>query len=245
MVMFLSRVRRFFLLLPVVYILSLVGIAVARSQVRHSVMNGVALRQTSELEDSSNQSKSSNVHLQQFERVEFKGGVPVWSVKANDARYFPGEAVTIVNQPTLRIYRNKEDDVVLMGDVARLSIMGSTLLDARMDGNVSGDLGDGIHFTTTQGSYQVKDRIFTTKEPMSVQGSGFEVSGDGFVFHIDSGLMEFLSKVNSKFQPGASAPKGFGAAKGLLSAAKVGEKPAQAMASVKDRQSVNKSSGRE
>ena len=87
--MFLSRVRRFFLLLPVVYILSLVGIAVARSQVRHSVMNGVALRQTSELEDSSNQSKSSNVHLQQFERVEFKGGVPVWSVKANDARYFP------------------------------------------------------------------------------------------------------------------------------------------------------------
>ena len=217
MLSLLGRYRKIFLFLPGMYILLLVGIAVARSQVRHSVMNGVSLIESQNEAQGGNEVRSSNVHLQQFERVEFKMGTPVWSVRASDARYFPGEAVTIVNQPVLRIYRNKEDDVVLSGDVARLNILGSNLLDARMDGNVAGDLGNGIHFQTTQGSYQVKDRIFLTHEPMTVQGQGFEVSGVGFVFHIESGFMEFLNKVASTFRSGAVAPSGLGSLPGASS----------------------------
>lgn len=207
-VQLLSRFRLLFLALPLLYVLVLAGIALARSHSRHSVVRGAAFVEASSEKPSGDaESTGSNVHLEHFERVEFKGGAPIWSVKASDAHYFPLDAVTIVNQPVLRIYRNKEDDVVMKGDVARLAVQGSALLEARMDGHVGGELGSGITFLTTQGDYQVKDRVFRTREQMSIQGTGFEVSGDGFIYHFDTGVMEFEHKVLSVFKSGAVPPK--------------------------------------
>ncbi len=215
MLAFLRKFRLFFLAVPVIYIIVLAGVALARSSARRSVVTGFRFQ-----EDNSGGSASSavnnsvsNVHLEQFERVEFRAGNPLWSVKAKDARYYPAESVTLVNEPTLRIYRNREEDVSISGDAARLNIAGSALNQARMDGNVRGSLGGGVTFQTTQGNYNVTNKTFETREQMVVLGQGFEVSGMGFVIHLESGAMEFQQRVSSVFRSGAVAPKalpGFG-----------------------------------
>ena len=200
--------RRLFLVVPLAYLLVLLFVAVQRSSARTSVLEASAGAHTSSGAVSDQLGAvSSRVQLDQFHRVEIKEGRPVWEISAKDAKYYPREFVTHVNEAKLKIFRDKEGDIEVRSAAARLYLGGTALTRAVLDGDIKITIENGMKVSTQSAEFDAAARVFSAPGEVSVSGDGFDVSGNEFRFDVEQGLFTFANNVRCVFNSGASVPK--------------------------------------
>ncbi len=201
--------RNIFLAVPVVYVLVFAGIAFSRSSARASVLSAGLMKNSalSPLPSASATGVDSRVQLEDFKRVEIKGGKATWEVEARDAKFYPLESVIHVNEAALKIFRDKESTVGVLAAAARLYRGDAALTKASLDGNIRIDLGDGLSIETEAADFNAQERVFEAAGKVSVIGKGFSIEGEGFRFFVESGIVSFSRNVRCSFKEGASIPK--------------------------------------
>ncbi len=127
-------VQRAFLVIMGSFILLLIMLVFFRSVDRHSLVS----------HDSGDEPRSaaaavsggSELHLQEFHRVEVKNGKKMWEVRATDAKYFPADSIVHVNDAEVMVYQAKGEPVGFRARSARLLLAGDSLQSAELEGNV-------------------------------------------------------------------------------------------------------------
>ena len=200
-----------FLLIPLLYVAAMGSVVVSRSGSRRSVIEasgalGVGSAATAAAKESAG--NGSQVQMQDFHRVEIKAGKPVWEVRARDAKYFPQEMVTHVNEASLVVFRQEESPVTIESRAARLNLAGQSLHHASLEGAVSIKVGESFALTTEVADYDVTDRRVVAPGEARIEGKGFEVEGSGLTYDVDTETLTIARDVRCTFQPNAEVPKG-------------------------------------
>jgi LPS export ABC transporter protein LptC len=208
--MILRRVlQKIFLAVPILYLLSLSGIAFFRSSQRRSVVStGVNSGMSQSGALSEQVTSVSKVQLEEFHRVEVKHGKPIWEIRAKDAKYYPQDFVTHVNGAQLTIFREKHQDVHVNSEAAKLYLGTGTLVRAVLDGNIEIAVEDGLQVKTQSAEFDAAHKIFTASGDVEISGKGFQVRGKNFRYAVDSGLLSFAEDVHCVFQSDAEVPRG-------------------------------------
>lgn len=195
-----NRLQRFFLLFGVLFVLSLLASIIVRSVLRPSTLR------STESEAGLTQS-SSQLHLQEFNRVQVKEGKPVWEIKAKDAKYFTQENITQVSQPDLLVHRQKDEPLRLKGKLAKLVLDGEALKRAEVEGSVAVDLNQTTTMKTESGTYTTDTQLLTAPGAVYIVGRGFIVQGKGMTFAVESEELTLHSDVSTMFEQGARPSK--------------------------------------
>ncbi len=201
----------FFLLIPLLYVAAMGSVVVSRSGSRRSVIEASgALGSTSSATSVAKESagNASQVQMQDFHRVEIKAGKPVWEVRARDAKYFPQEMVTHVNEASLTVFRDEGAPVKIDSRAARLNLAGQSLHHASLEGAVSIKVGDSFALSTEVADYDVTDRVVAAPGAARIEGKGFEVEGTGLTYDVESETLTIAHDVRCVFQPNAEVPRG-------------------------------------
>ena len=196
-----------FVVIPLAYLITLTSIAFYRSSQRHSVVNFGDFTGGAQSGIVSEQANSlSKLTLEDFHRVEVKHGRTVWEVRAKDAKYYPQDFVTHVNSAELTIFREKQDDVVVKSDAAKLYMGGATLSRAVLDGNIHIAGDNGLQVKTQAAEFDAAAKVFSADGSVNISGTGYEVNGQGFRYAVESGLLTFARDVHCRFDSGAKMP---------------------------------------
>jgi len=204
-----ANLQAIFIAIPFVYLVFLSGLVVYRSSTRTSVLsNGNAFTGSvgEELADVST-GASSKVQLEEFHRVEIKSGKVVWEVNAKDAKFYPQDAVIHVNGVALRVFDDKHENVDVEAETAKLYRSDTSLNKAVLEGNIRINLGGGMSVLTESAEFDAQERLFHSLGKVEIEGEGFHVSGEGFRFYLDSGILSFAQDVHCRFEKGAEIPK--------------------------------------
>ncbi len=206
------NIQRFFLIAGIGYLLFLFIFAFYKSSARKSLLSNKLFADyaASDLSQSGDNSTFSKLQLQDFHRQEVHDGKTVWEISARDAKYYPFEAVTHVNDLKLQIFSFKKDqkDVKVFAKSARLYLEGSNLLRASLDGSIVIQVGDNFELKTEGAEFDAKKKLFTAKAEVAIVGNGFSVKGADLSYPVDGEILTLNKNVNCEFQPGAELPKG-------------------------------------
>ena len=200
-----------FLLIPLLYVAAMGSVVLSRSGSRRSVieasgaLGSVAGSNAVAKESIGN---GSQVQIQEFHRVEIKEGKPVWEVRARDAKYFPQEMVTHVNEASLVVFREESTPVTIDSRAARLNLSGQSLQHASLEGAVNIKVGDSFALSTEVADYSVVDRRVFAPGEVKISGKGFEVEGEGLTYDVDSEALTIAHNVRCTFHPNAEVPRG-------------------------------------
>lgn len=205
-----SRLQKIFILLPSAYLLTLLFIAVQRSSARSSVLEGSPSSAAVSSGALSDQLGSivSRVQLEEFHRIEIKEGKPVWEVHAKDAKYYPREFVTHVNDASLKIFREKDGDISVRSAAARLYLGGTTLTKAILDGNIQIESAKQFAISTESAEFDALARVFRANGEVRIAGQGFDVRGRDFTYEVETGVLTLRHEVRCVFEQGAGIPQG-------------------------------------
>jgi LPS export ABC transporter protein LptC len=197
--------QKCFLAATATFLLILIITVIFRSNTRRSVLSesratdsGAAF---AELEET-----GTRVHLQDFHRVEVKEGRPVWEVKAKDAQYFAQEGVTHINDSAVVVYRPDRSAVRINAASAKLYMSEESIERAELEGNVVVNLGESVTVTTDMAVYQARTRKIVAPGRVSIDGKGYEVTGERLSLDLDSQLGTLSERVTSRFAPKAELP---------------------------------------
>ena len=206
----LRRTQIGFLVFGIMFFLYLVGSSLLTSRDRLSLSMINTLSSTGEQTVISHHDGDdvSKLRIQDFHRLEVKDGRPVWEIRARDANYFHLQATTHVNDATVTVYRPKQRPVTIHADVGRLTINGSTLLGAVLEGHVSVAVEDSLTAEAQHAEYQATSRVITAPDLVKINGNGYLVSGEGMEMQIDTENITIRRNVISHFDPGAKVPAG-------------------------------------
>ncbi len=150
---------------------------------------------------------SSKLRLQDFHRVEVKGGRSVWEVKAKDARYYPSRNVTHVNDADVVIYRSADSSVRITSRAAKLHLSENALDRAELEGSVLVVLDDGVTIDTEYAVYDAATQEINAPGRVVIKGEGYQVEGIGLDVEIDNEIVKLSDRVYSAFEPDAKAPR--------------------------------------
>ncbi len=207
-----KRARLFFISLGVVFILALTSVVLSRSRERRSIIGlegSLGADSPTQSSQSGELSQSgSELHLQDFHRVEVKDGVPAWEIRAKDARYFAEAGLTHVNDATVTIFRDKRSKIMLRSNAAKLYLQGQALQKAEMEGGIQVLIDNSLQVRTEFAAYDSVKGEITSPDKVEITGSGFELRGVGMVIKVDSREISLLEEVDSSFKPGAKIPGG-------------------------------------
>ena len=206
----LRRAQIGFLVFGVLFFLYLVASALLSSRDRLSLSSINTLSSTGEQSVIAHNDGDdvSKLRIQDFHRLEVKDGRPVWEIRARDANYFHLQATTHVNDATVTVYRPKQRSVTIHADVGRLSINGSTLLAAVLEGHVTVAVEDSLTAEAQHAEYQATSRVITAPDQVKIVGNGYQVSGEGMEMQIDTENIKIQRNAVSRFDPGAKVPAG-------------------------------------
>lgn len=142
----------------------------------------------------------SKIHLQEFHRVEVKDGVPIWEVKAEEAKHFPEENLIHVNKAYLKIYRKGESPVEISSKAARLFADATSLKTAVLEGDISVKIDTSLEVDAQLATFDVSSQLITAPDSVKVRGPGYEIEGDGMKFLVDKRQFELARNVRSRFE---------------------------------------------
>lgn len=198
--------RRFFVVFPIVYLAILGVLAFEHSGVRRSVLrNGTDTAATESVAEQTSP-VSSHVQLQTFHRMEIRDGKPAWEIRASEAKYYPEERVTHVNNAHLQLYREKGEQIVVDAASAKLYLAGEGVLRAILEGKTDISSGDRMSLHTNGATFDSVRGEFSTESEVAVSGQGFEIQGERLRYILATGVLTFDGHVRSKFEPGAQMP---------------------------------------
>jgi LPS export ABC transporter protein LptC len=196
-----SFVQRSFVLIGLIFLVSL-GVSVAyRSITRRSIFGGPGTGQAA------GTGTSSQLHLQDFSRVEVKDGRQIWQVKATDAKYYAQEDLTHVHNAKLTVYREKQPPVFIEARTAKLHLDGESLKRADLEGSISVSLRDGLKLVTEEASYDAGKGTVTSASRVDISGEGIRIVGIGMRLWVETEVFELLDEVDSQFEQGATVPR--------------------------------------
>ncbi len=152
--------------------------------------------------------EASEVHLQEFHRVEVKEGKPAWEIHAREARFFPDQKLTHVNDASLTIYRAKNSFVGMRSKAAKLFMNGTSLSKADLEGDVVVSIDDSVFTQTDFATYDVQTGLVKAPGHVSINGSGFEIKGTGLEAIVENHEMTLQDNVTSRFDSWADVPEG-------------------------------------
>jgi LPS export ABC transporter protein LptC len=154
---------------------------------------------------------SGKLRLQDFHRVEVKGGRSVWEVKAKDARYYPSRKVTHVNDADVVIYRGADSSVRITSRAAKLHLDETSLDRAELEGSVLVALDSDVTIETEYAVYDAAIQEITAPGKVVIKGEGYQVEGVGLDVEIDNEIVKLSDRVYSVFEPDAKSPRSFDA----------------------------------
>lgn len=198
--------RRFFLIFPFLYLAALILLAAEHSGARRSVLDGGTDAGSTESASEQSSPASSHVQLQSFHRMQIKDGKPAWEIQAGDAKYFPDEKVTHVNNAHLVLYREKGDQVVVDAAAAKLYLAGEGVLRAVLEGKTEITSGEKLALHTNGATFDSTRGEFFTESVVEVSGEGFHIDGRRLRYVLATGTVVFDGDVKSKFEAGAQLP---------------------------------------
>lgn len=151
-------------------------------------------------------SGGSELHLQEFHRVEVKNGKKMWEVRAHDARYFPADSIVQVNDAEVMVYQTKGEPVGFRAKSARLLLAGDSLQSAELEGNVIVQVTSTVNFQTEVALYDSKDGSMSAPGAVNIKGDGFSLTGEGLALSIPDQVIRINQNVSSQFESGAKLP---------------------------------------
>ena len=206
-----TPLQKFFAGIATTFLLSMAMVAYVRSSGRKSVIVGAATSDYNEglfdaLEEKSD--RSGKLELQDFHRVEVRDGKPAWEVIAKNARYFPDEEVTHVNQANVTIYREDGEPVSISSRAAKLHLSEGALRKAELEGGVRVLAQSNVRIDAEYAVYDLQRKQILVPEAVEITGDGFEVRGIGLEFEIDKQIVKLQKQVYSFFAVEARVPSG-------------------------------------
>lgn len=196
------------LAIPALYLLTLIVFAYLKSEGRRSVLLGSA---SDLLSPAGETNVSSRVQLQDFHRREIKNGKAVWEVKAKNAKFFPAQQLTHVNGAEMTVFRDKESDIKVQADSARLRMDLGGISKAMLEGGVVIAVGEGMgeemKISAQSAEFDAVSKLFFAPGEVQIAGSGFSLVGKGLRFNADSGIAMIDAEVRTRFDPKAKMPK--------------------------------------
>jgi LPS export ABC transporter protein LptC len=204
--------QRGFLVCGILYLIFLFASAAVNSRGRNSLssINSFAANGSQSVISHREGDDVSKLRIQDFHRLEVKGGRPVWEIRASDANYFHLQGTTHVNDASVTVYRPKQKPVRLHSDTARLTINGSSLLGATLEGHVNVEIEGSLQANCEVAEYEAATRLIKAPDKVNIHGDGYEVIGAEMEMQIDSENIRLRRNVLSRFEPGAKAPTGVG-----------------------------------
>ncbi|MBP9837865.1 MAG: LPS export ABC transporter periplasmic protein LptC [Proteobacteria bacterium] len=204
------RIQLFFLFSAITYLLVLTVFALIRSSSRSSVFSANYFSDynanTTIGEEATN--SSSKLQLQDFHRLTVQDGKPVWEIEAKDAKFYPLDNVTHVNNANLNIFRGKNGKVNVKANSARLYMQGATLDKAVLEGNVQIEVENSLSVITEAAEFSAKEKIFSAAGSVLIKGNGYKISGFGLSLPIETEYLVLRHDVECEFSENAEAPKG-------------------------------------
>ena len=134
-----------------------------------------------------------------FHRVQIEKGKLTWDIKAKDAKYYPKDNVSYVNEPELVVQREDQNPLNLKSKAAKLFLAKQKLKNVELEGDVHFFIKDEISAKTDFVAYEAESKHISSERQVIVEGEGFQVSGTGFLMEVDEKRVSFLSNVKSRF----------------------------------------------
>jgi len=195
------RIQRFSLGVGILFFLFIGGWLVYRS----FNTPGVALlsedvaKEGLELARNLSEVTGTELHLQDFHRVEVKDGRPVWEIKAKDAKYYADQGLTHVTDAEVIIFERRGSPISLKAKVAKLFLKSSALEKAELEGNIVVTRGKQVSVHTNLASYYAKSGKIVAPGPVKIKGTGYVIRGIGMEMFLDKEDIKLLSSVESGF----------------------------------------------
>lgn len=227
----LRLVQRSLMVIGIAFFLYLAVLAAINSRGRSSLANVNILSSTGEQAVISHREGDdvSKLRIQDFHRLEVKGGRPVWEIRARDANYFHLQAVTHVNDANVTVYRVKQKPVQLRADSARLAINGTALTGATLEGHVAVEIDGSMSAEAQLAEYEAATRLIKAPDLVNIHGEGYMVTGEGMEMQIDTENILLRRNVKSRFEEGARAPAESGLGTGKAADKRPAEPPSAAV----------------
>lgn len=207
--------RYLFLGLAVGFLVFLGFMVYTRSKDRQSVIHPINSAATNSAVVSANAGSgkdsdagNSELHLQEFHRVEVKDGRTLWEVRAQDARYFVDQGVTQVNEVMLRVYRENGSPLDLRAKAAKLHLQNDSLKEVELQGSISVQDQDGFSVYSELAYFDVSQGVIRSPSRVIVKGQGYELEGVGMELLLESQQVSLVEQVRSEFTLGAKPPVG-------------------------------------
>jgi LPS export ABC transporter protein LptC len=200
----------FFIIVALGFLMSMASLVYLRSVNRTSVLrNMISARENSSLEDQQAKgADKSELHLQEFRRVEVKGGRKMWEIRARDAKYFIDQGVTQVNDASLRVYRKNSAPIDLQAHAAKLFIEADALRNVELEGDIVVSDNESFKVQTDLASFDVGGGVLKSPSLVHIKGPGYEVEGVGMQLKLSTQQLQLQQQVKSVFRPGAKTPSG-------------------------------------
>ena len=204
------KIQGIFLLFAVAFFLFLVAAIVSRSTGRSSLWGSerdTSLSESLPLPKVSDNNQSE-IHLQDFHRVEVKEGRKLWELRAKDAKYFASEGVTQVNEAAMIIYRPEQPAVNVSSRSAKLYLEGESLSRVELEGDIVVAIDNSIEMRSGLAFLDMTQRLLRAPAHATLAGPGYEVQGVELEVDIDQQNVRFYRDVESRFEQGAKVPGG-------------------------------------
>lgn len=149
----------------------------------------------------------SELVLQDFSRLMLRRGKKSMEVKAETGRFIPQENITYLTGATVTVQRERGKPVVIKARNARLFMDGEQVKRADLEGSVEVEFSEGMTLKTELASFDSDTQQIKAPGAALIQGSGYEIKGDGMEAEIDHEVVRLLREVKSRFERGAQLPK--------------------------------------
>lgn len=190
-----------FVALLVVFLLFLIGSIAYRSTGRSSVLSAANFLALQQDEEGDSLEETSRLQLQDFHRVEMKGGKIAWEIRAKEAKYFAKAGVSHVNDATLTLYQEDGSTVAVDATVAKLFLNDDGLTSAELEGGITVVDNQGVKLETTRALYTAAENVIRSAEKVLIVGPNYKIDAIGFVFNLQSKDYMLQDQVHSEFLP--------------------------------------------
>ena len=140
-----------------------------------------------------------DVSLQRVHYTEIQGGVKRWDLSADRAEYNKESDRTTLSGVRLVVAGEKNTgELQITADHADYH---NGTRDVLLDGNVHGQSGSGIDFSTTRLSYVAARSLLETGEPVRFTDGRLQLEGVGMEFQTQTRRFRLMKDVSAVYRP--------------------------------------------
>jgi len=140
-----------------------------------------------------------DVALQKVHFTETRQGVKRWDLSAERAEFNKKtDTSTLTGVRLVLAGKPPEGELLITADRADYQNASKNVL---LTGNVHGQSGSGMEFSTTRLSYLAAKAQLETGEPVRFKDAGLELEGVGMEFQTQTRRLKLLKDVNALYRP--------------------------------------------